>query len=139
MKDLYHNNLAVKSILSILGNNTGEGTGIAVDLQGFEGALAIFNIGQSGDTLSGSVYITVSLQESENGSTGWASPAAADVEGVNDVVIDDPAEDEIIIQIGYKGSKRYLRAYIAFDGTHTNGIPIGAVIVKGFPRHAPVI
>ena len=138
MLDMYNNNLADDSILSIVGNNTTEGTGTAVDLQGYRGALAIFNIGQSGDTLSGSVYITVSLQESADGSTGWASVAAADLEGTNDQVIDAAAEDETVIQMGYKGSLRYVRAYIAFTGTHTNGIPIGAVVVKGFPCHAPV-
>jgi len=27
---------------------------------------------------------------------------------------------------------------VTYTGTHTNGAPISAVVIKGFPRHAPV-
>lgn len=137
-RDLFHRIKAVKSILSILGNNTTEGTGLSVDTAGFESAMAVFNIGQSGDTLSGSVYMTLSVQESDNGSTGWADVPAANIIGSNQgLVIDAAAEDEVIVHIGVKGAKRYLRAMVAFTGTHTNGCPIGAEILLGAVPHEP--
>ena len=140
MRDLYNNLLAVKSILSIVGNNDTEGKGVGVDLQGFEGALAVFNIGVSGDTLSSSVYLTLKIQHSDDDVDGnYVDVPDGDYQGSQGLVIDAAAEDEVIVQIGYIGAKRWLRAKIIFTGTHTNGTPIGAVIVKGYPRHAPVV
>lgn len=136
MKDLYNAVRAVKSILSIVGNNTTEGTGASADLQGFNGAKVVFNIGTSLDTLSGSVYITLKVQESDDDSA-WNDVADGDLlGGANAIVIDAAAEDDVIHERGYRGIKRYIRALIEFTGTHTNGFPIGAVIERGYPRHS---
>ena len=137
MKDISSNLLAVQSIVPILGNNTSAGTGVGVDLAGFDGALMIAHVGISGDTLSGSVYWTVSFQESDASGSGYANIAATDLEGTQDTVIDDAAEDAVVIQAGYKGSKRYVRVLMTATGTHTNGTPISALVVKGRPFHAP--
>jgi len=137
MKDLYHDLKAVKTLLSIVGNNDTEGTGTAVDLQGYEGALVVFNIGASGDTLGGSTYITLKLQESDDGTT-FADVSASEVLGTQGLVIDASDEDEVVVAMGYMGSKRYIRVFVDFTGTHTNGIPIGAVVILGKPRHAPI-
>jgi hypothetical protein len=138
MKDISSNLLAVQSIVPILANNTGEGTGVGVDLAGFDGAMMLAHIGQSGDTLSGSLYWTVSFQESDALGSGYANIAAGDLEGGdNDVVVDAAAEDEIVLQRGYMGAKRYLRVLCTATGTHTNGTPLSAMIVKGRPMHAP--
>ena len=138
MKDIYHDLLVVKTIDPVLGKTTQ--TGAEVDLQGFEGALMAAHVGQSGDTLSGSIKMTVSFQESDTTTSGdFANVAAADLlGGANDVVIDDSTEDEVIVTRGYLGSKRYVRILVTYDGTHTNGTPISAVVIKGLPRHAPV-
>ncbi|OQB51156.1 MAG: hypothetical protein BWX98_02571 [Candidatus Aminicenantes bacterium ADurb.Bin147] len=97
------------------------------------------HVGQSGDTLSGSIKMTVSFQESDTTAGYFANVAAADLlGGANDVVIDDAAEDEVIVTRGYLGSKRYVRILVTYTGTHTNGTPISAVVIKGLPRHAPV-
>jgi len=139
MKDLVHNLLAVKSIDPIVGNNTTEGTGVGVDLAGFEGALMLAHLGVSGDTLSGSVYVTVGFQESDALGSGYADIAAADLlGGANNVVVDAAAEEEVIIQRSYIGAKQYVRVLITFTGTHTNGMPIAAVVIKGLARHNPV-
>jgi len=128
--------LAVKSILPIVGNDTTEGTGAGVDLAGYESAHLLAEIGQSGDTLSGSVYLTIKFQESADNSN-WADIADADLAGgENAVVIDDADEDEILIGRGYQGSKRYVRVRIEFTGTHTNGTPISGVVILGHARHA---
>lgn len=136
MKDI-QNAIAVKTIQAIVGNNDTEGTGVGVDLAGAGSALMIAAIGISGDTLSGSVYVTVKFQESNDNST-WNDIADADLGGgANSVVIDDAAEDDVVVQRTYKGGKRYVRVFVDFTGTHTNGIPIAAVIVTGNLRHAP--
>ncbi len=141
MKDLVSDLLPVTNIDPIVANNTAEGTGGAIDLQGFEGALMIAHLGASLDTLSGSVYVTVSFQESDTTTAGdFANIAAGNLKGgANDVVVDAAAEDEIVITRGYLGTKRYVRILITFTGTHTNGFPLNAIIVKGKPRHAPVV
>lgn len=131
----------VKTIQAIVGNNTTEGTGTAVDLRGYEGAVVIFNIGISGDTLSGTVLMTLSVQDSEDGSTGWADLAASKfrLDQGAALVIDDPAEDDVIVVVTVlagAGVKRYIRALVTFTGTHTNGTPISANVIKGFPRVA---
>ena len=139
MRDFFSDILAVKSIDPVLGNNTSEGTGMGVDLAGFNGALLLAHVGQSGDTLSGSVYITVKFQECDTDTPGSYTDIADDDlhGGANGVVIDDAAEDEVIVQRGYVGSKRWVRALLAFTGTHTNGTPISAAVVKGLPAHGP--
>jgi len=139
MRDFFSDILAVKSINPILGNNTSEGAGTGVDLQGFKGALMLAHIGQSGDTLSGSVYIMVKFQECDTDTPGsYADIADADLSGgANAVVIDAAAEDELIVQRGYIGSKRWVRVLLAFTGTHTNGTPISAAVIKGLPAHGP--
>ena len=65
--------------------------------------------------------------------------AAADLlGGANGVVVDAAAEDEVVIARSYIGSKRYVRVFIDHTGTHTNGFPYSALVIKGAPRHAPV-
>lgn len=141
-RDLGHKLSPVKSILSIVGNDTTDGTGTAVDLRGYEGAQVIFNIGNSGDTLSGSVYMTLTVQDSADGSTGWANLAASKfrVDSGN-TTIDDASEDSQITCItvlpGTTGVARYIRPLVTFTGTHTNGTPISAVVVRGFARKEP--
>lgn len=110
-----------------------------IDLQGYEGCLVIVNVGASGDTLSGTVYWSLELEESDDDST-YTDVAAADMIGDNAggsgqfALIDDPAEDDTVYSVGYIGSKRYLRVILNATGTHTNGTPIGAVAVRGLPR-----
>src|SRR5574341_1867854 len=98
----------VSSILPIVGNNTTEGTGVAVDLRGYESATVLIHVGDSGDTLSGSVYITPTIEESADGSTGWATiPATGYRVDVGDfAVIDAPAEDSKVIQVTDRKSTR---------------------------------
>lgn len=136
MKDLYNDLLPVISILPQVAKTDVDGTG--VDLAGYEGALMIAHVGQSGDTLSGSVSHTLIFQESDISSSGYTAIADTDLlGGANSVVIDAAAEDEVIVRRGYLGNKRYVRVIDDLTGTHTNGTPISAMVIKGRPRHAP--
>ena len=56
--------------------------------------------------------------------------------GANDITIDAAAEDDVVHYRAYFGSLRYIKAFVDFTGTHTNGIPISAVVVKSYRRHA---
>lgn len=132
--NLYDSVSVASTIDSIVVNNDTEGTGVGVDLKGYSTALVIVNVGISGDTLSGSVLSTFKLQESDDNST-FTDVAAADMEGTQSTVIDDAAEDPTVIVWGYKGSRRYIRVFDDVTGTHTNGTPVGAVVVRGLPRH----
>jgi hypothetical protein len=53
----------VESISPIVGNNTTEGTGVVVDLKGYEGAKVVISIGTALDTLDSDNYITPSLTD----------------------------------------------------------------------------
>lgn len=134
-RDLQNEVKVVASVIPILGNDDTEGTGVGVDLLGFESAVMVCEIGISGDTLSGSVKILPTLQESTDNST-FTDVAAADMIGAF-TLVDDAAEDAVIQQVGYIGTKRYIRALFDFTGTHTNGCPISAVAVLGHARHLP--
>ena len=133
--NLYDSVSVAASIVSAVVNDDTEGTGTGVDLRGYETALAIVNVGISGDTLSGSLKSSFSLQESDDNVT-FTDVAAADIEGSSQpTLIDDATEDPALIVWGYKGSKRYIRVFDDTTGTHTNGTPLGAVVVRGRPRH----
>lgn len=134
MRGLSYELIPIKTILPVKATATTNGS--AVDMAGFEGALMVAEIGQSGDTLSSSVYMTVKFQDSDDGTTFADISDSLLTGGANSVVIDSASEDETVIARGYIGSKRYLRVAVNFTGTHTNGTPISAVVVKGLPRHA---
>jgi hypothetical protein len=131
------------SLSPIVVNNDTEGTGLGVDLRGYNTALVVFHVGASGDTLSGSIFLELRVQESADNVT-FTDVAAADLENTIAGVlaqarkIDSTGLDEIVHAVGYLGSKRYIRAFVDTTGTHTNGTPCSAVVVRGLPTYAPV-
>ena len=50
---------------------------------------------------------------------------------------DANAETPQVTVVGYTGGKRYVRVVADFTGTHSNGTPIAASVIKGHPIHAP--
>lgn len=115
----------------------------AVDVSGYQSATVIVNVGESGDTLSGSVKIELELEESDDNST-FTDVADAEavgyVAGTNDGcfgVIDAAAEDDAVYKVGYIGNARYIRPVINVTGTHTNGTPISATVVLTGGNHGP--
>ncbi len=141
MRDLHNNITIAKALETIVVNNDSEGTGEVIDLQGYESAEMIVAVGESLDTLSGSVYFELKLQHGDlaNG-TDMAAVAVGDVLGdwaTGGIfeTIDAPAEDGAVFSVGYIGAKRYIRLFVDVTGTHTNGTPIGAVCVLARDRH----
>ena len=118
---------------------TADANGTGVDLQGFESAMVVVNSGVEGDTLSGSVKFDFILEESDDDSTYTAvTSSTAVTEGSVDssgifLTLDANGETQQCSQIGYIGNSRYIRCKIDATGTHSNGTPIGVVVVRGNP------
>ena len=139
MKDLANNISIIQSIAPVVGTSDTNGTG--VDLQFFESATAVVDTGVEGDTLSTSVKIDFKLEDSDDNSTFTAvtsslhvTDGSVDSNGIF-LTLDANAETPQVTSIGYVGGKRYLRVVADFTGTHSNGTPIAATIIKGRPRH----
>lgn len=125
------NNIAVSQIinpatLSATTNSSG------IDLQFDNGGMIIVNVGESGDTLSGSVFWTLILEDSSDDSnysavtnTDYVTWGTVDGSGIF-ATIDAAAEDDSVHKIGYIGPNRYVRVAVTATGTHSNGTPIGA-------------
>lgn len=122
---------------------TADASSASIDLRGFRNAVFLNHIGITGDTLSGSVYLELELQESDDDSV-WTACADADVRntvtGTNTgtvAVIDDNAEDDVVVIAEYTGTKRYIRMTHNFTGTHTNGIETGVIGLRMNPNEQP--
>ena len=136
-RDISNRTVAVATQVPAVVTSDANGTG--VDLQGFESAMVVVNTGAEGDTLSSSVKFDFILEDSDDDSTYTAVTSSTSVtEGSVDssgifLTLDANGETPQISQIGYIGGKRYIRCKIDATGTHSNGTPIGVVVVKGNP------
>lgn len=148
MRDLHNNIKFIQTVDPVVASS--DTNGATVDRQGFESVEHIVFVGESGDTLSGSVYLELVLQHSDDDSTWSDVTSAADVlvnadSGVSAPnssgvfrTIDAAAEDDAKYRIGYVGGKRYSRVQLDFTGTHTNGIPVCVAAALGHAEQAPV-
>lgn len=115
---------------------TADTDGSSVDMVDYDACTFLAMVGVSGDTLSGSVYIELEVEESVDDSS-FTDVADADltdyVAGTNDgtfALINDPAEDDVLAKTTYIGSKRYVRPVVNVTGTHTNGTPISIIAIR---------
>ena len=122
---------------------TADANSASLDLQQYRNAFFLNYIGITGDTLSGSIKLELEVQESDDDST-WAACADADVRttvtGTNTgtvAVIDDNAEDDVVVLAEYTGTKRYVRMVHNFTGTHTNGIETAVIGLRASDRNLP--
>jgi hypothetical protein len=115
---------------------TADQNGIGVDIKGYDAVTAVWGFGATGDTLSGSVFVVGVLQESDDNST-FTDVAAADMVGTPPTV-DSNAEDSVTYQVGYIGSKRYLRTKYDFTGTHSTGIEGFGLVIRHLPAQLPL-
>ena len=136
MRDLYRNVLVSQHFSPAVSTVTRTST--AIDLQGYNAASVVFAIGQSGDTLSGSVFWTLKLQHSDDDST-YTDVAVADLlNSAATVVVNSASLDRAAYAFGYQGSKRYLKGVATPTGTHTVGTPIGMIAMRGEAAYVPV-
>lgn len=114
----------------------------SVDLKNYGVCRFLVAVGESGDTLSGTVYIELEVEESDDDSsfTDVANAhLSASVTGANVgtfAKIDAPAEDDALYTVEYRGHKRYARVVVNVTGTHTNGTPIAVVAALGAQKVA---
>lgn len=138
MKTLINNNKVVSTIVPIMANNTSEGTGVGVDCRGYKQVLMVADWGISGDTLSGSVYWTLTFEDSDDNSSFTLIASTYLLGGTGTHTIDAAAEDPTLVVREYTGGKRYVRILGTATGTHTNGTPVAAFVILGSPHSAPI-
>ena len=142
MRDLKNNIGVVQSLAPAV--RTADADGSTVDLQGFESATVVIDMGAEGITLSGTDKIEIELEHSDDNSTWTDVTSANDVIGATPdssgkiATFDADAEIPAISAVGYIGGKRYIRAVANFSGTHGTGTPFGVSVIKGHYRHNPV-
>ena len=118
MKDMSNNIATAISIKNAVQTAASNGTG--VDLQGYDSATIIADVGAEGDTLSSSVHFELSLEHSDDNST-FTDVAQADiVDGtissggiwlkLDGTAGGNPDTAGGIFRVGYVGGKRYIRA-----------------------------
>ena len=144
MKDLSNNISPAVSLAAATRTAAANGTG--VDLQGYESATVLVDVGAEGDTLSSSVYFEVSLEESDDDSTYTDVAQAGIVDGtissggiflkLDGTANGNPDSAGGIFRVGYVGNSRYIRVVLAKSCTHSNGTPLGAMVVRGSARHS---
>lgn len=103
---------------------TANGTG--VDLANFHSANVVFIVG----TITDGTH-TPSVQESDDNST-FTNVAAADLIGTLAALASNTNQ-----RVGYRGTKRYVRAVSTVAGATTGGVYAG-VVVRGDARKQPV-
>lgn len=127
-RDLYSTASVLQSIKPAAYTATVNGTG--VDLLGYESAFVVISAGVRTDGTH-----TFKLEESDDNSA-WNDVAAADQLGASPAVI-DAATDEVDYDLGYVGSKRYLRV-TSTVASATTGAIYGASVVRGHAINTPV-
>ena len=121
---------------------TSDSDGASCDLINHGSCLIAYSVGNSGDTLSSTVYIELEVQTSSDGSTWVAAPDAdvtATVTGTNTgtvAKIDAPAEDSKLFTAAYTGGERYVRGSLNLTGTHTNGCAVSLAYTRSRAKYA---
>jgi hypothetical protein len=149
MQDL-NSNLAPVQALAARTINTTSGALVSgnVDLAGFNAAQIVVHFGEiieMGASPLGSAQIAFKLEHADDNGSGapgtYANVTDADVSGVSGIaagVVASPNSDLVPVTVGYVGDKRFLRATLTPTGL-TSGGPVGVIVNRGHPRHAPVI
>lgn len=133
MRTSLYNLARAKATLAVALRTNGTVNGTTVDMhENKDASRSAMLIVQSGTITDGSHAIT--LQESDDGSS-WSTVAAAELQGTAPTLTS--SDDDVLREVGYLGSKRYLRAVATTSGATTGGT-YGAVILRGFPRRQPI-
>ena len=127
MRDMKNNMDAVNSLDP--NNYTATTNGTGVDVRDFDGALMVFSAGTLDVANADEVY-TPSVEESDDNST-YNAVASADLEGILSNLTANSIQ-----RVGYRGSKRYVRAVLTISGT-TPSVQAAAWVVRGIAHHAP--
>ncbi len=105
---------------------TASANGTGVDLANFASATVAFSVG----TITDGTH-TPSVEESDDNST-YTAVAAANLIGTLAALASNTNQ-----RVGYRGSKRYVRAVTTVAGATTGGVYAG-VVIRGDARKQPV-
>lgn len=123
-RDLKNNVDQAQSLAPAARNASVNGSG--VDLQGYQSAMVIFNVG----TVTDGTH-TPKIQESDDNST-FTDVAASDQQGTFAALASSTPQ-----RVGYIGGKRYIRAVQTVAGA-TTGAVTSATVLRGDPGSAPL-
>lgn len=130
MKSVYD---AVKFLASLVpAVRTADENGSAIDTKGFGSAVLTVSAGDI-DTTSGNETYAFNVEESDDGSTGWAAISGASVA----VTADNDVKLIRLEGLNTGSRKRYLRAVLDVGGT-TPSIPCSAVFALSRAYNEPV-
>lgn len=133
MRHSLYNIARAKPTLTFATRTNGTVNGTGVDLnENKDASRSAMLIVLTGTVTDGSHAVV--LQESDDNST-WSTVAAADLQGSAPTITS--SDDDVIRELGYTGSKRYLRASVTTSGA-TAGGAFAAVVLRGFPRRQPI-
>lgn len=133
MRDSLYHLARAKVTLTVATRTNATATGTAVDLhENLDASRSALVVVFTGTMTDGSVAVT--LEESADNSA-WTTVAAPDLQGTAPTIA--ATDDDKVFELGYVGSKRYLRVKAVTTGA-TSGGTFGAVIVRGFPRRTPI-
>ncbi|HZQ01409.1 MAG TPA: hypothetical protein VFB13_17825 [Reyranella sp.] len=128
--DLVDNVLAKHSIDPQALGSSATVTGASVDLFGYDSAMALFSAGAWTDGTH-----TITLEDSSDNSS-FSTVGAGSLQG-SITNITGTGQQNAVQQVGYIGSKRYLRAKVVSSGVTTGLAGFAALIVKGNPKVYP--
>jgi hypothetical protein len=124
-----NNQIAVVSSVAPAAALTATTTGAAVDLAGFRSAAVVVHAGVATDGT-----FTPHVEESDESGSGFTAVAAAHLSGSFAAIT--AAADELVQEVGYLGTKRYIRVVLT-ETVASAGAFITAVVVKGNPLTSP--
>lgn len=103
--------------------------GVAVDLAGFTKAVFVAHLG----TITDGTF-AFDPEESDNGSD-WSNIDAGDLSGA--FVDGTSTADDRVQEVGYVGSKRFVRCNLTVSGSPSTGGAVGVVVVRAGARKLP--
>lgn len=123
--DLKNRIATANSLVPLLRTTTANGTG--VDVANTGGVDIVWTVGAITDGTH-----TPSIEESDASGSGFAAVAAADLIGTLTALVANTNQE-----VGYRGTKRYVRAVITVTGSPGTGGTYGAVVITSGHRKQP--
>lgn len=108
---------------------TASNDGATVDRAGFRTAMFVAHLG----TITDGTF-AFDPEESDNG-TDWTNIDSGDLSGA--FVSGTSAADDRVQEVGYLGSKRYIRCNLTVSGSPSTGGAVGVTVILGSPRTLP--
>lgn len=124
----FNKDVAVSSTL-LPNVRTATTSGASVDLKGFTKAMFVAHVG----TVTDGTF-AFDPEESDDNSN-WTNVAAGDLSG--SFTNATSSADDTVQEVGYLGSKRYIRCNVTVTGSPSTGGPIGVTVIKAGARQVP--